>query len=255
MDHSMDRATETARRASSFGSQAAAYAEYRPNYPADLLAWALEPASAASADGLRVLDLGAGTGKLTEGLLAFDVEVVAVEPDTSMLAELTRRFPGVEARSGTAEVIPLPDASVHAVFAGQALHWFDLDRALPEIGRVLLPGGFLVAAWNVYDDSVPWVAEFCRITEGIAYSESNMSWENLEPLGPTEQATFLHSTRRTVDSLVNTVATQSNMLVSTPKQRAAALARTREFLLANPASADGEFDIPMISVGIRATPR
>jgi SAM-dependent methyltransferase len=172
-----------------------------------------------------------------------------------MLAELTRRFPRVEARSGTAEVIPLPDASVHAVFAGQALHWFDLDRALPEIGRVLLPGGFLVAVWNVYDDSVPWIAEFCRITDAIGYSRSNVSWENLEPLGPTERVTFPHSTRRTVDSLVSTVATQSNMIVSTPKERAASLARTREFLLSNPAISDGEFDIPMITIGIRATPR
>jgi SAM-dependent methyltransferase len=249
----MDHKQEHGRRASSFGSQAAAYAEYRPDYPADLLVWGLEPAR--DSDDLRVLDLGAGTGKLTEGLLALGVEVIAVEPDSAMLAELTRRFPTVEAKSGTAEVIPLPDASVHAVFVGQALHWFDLDRALPEIGRVLLPGGFLVAVWNTYDDSVPWVAEFCAITGAVAFSQHDVGGENLDPLGPTELVTFPHRTRRTVDTMVSTVATQSNMLVSTPEQRAAGLARAREFLLANPVSANGEFDMPMITIGIRATPR
>jgi len=146
MDHE-----EQARRASSFGSQAAAYAQYRPDYPADLLSWALAPLRGTGR--LRVVDIGAGTGKLTGGLLGQDVDVVAVEPDPAMLAELTSRFPDVAAMSGTAEEIPLPDSSVHAAFAGQALHWFDLDRALPEIGRVLRPGGFLVAMWNSYDDA------------------------------------------------------------------------------------------------------
>ena len=102
MDHE-----EHARRASSFGSQAAAYAEHRPDYPADLLAWALEPLRGTGR--LRVLDIGAGTGKLTGGLLGQGVDVVAVEPDPAMLAELTSRFPDVDAMPGNAEEIPLPD--------------------------------------------------------------------------------------------------------------------------------------------------
>jgi SAM-dependent methyltransferase len=248
----MDRTDEHARRASSFGSQAAAYAEYRPDYPAELLAWALAPLRGSGR--LRVVDIGAGTGKLTGGLLAQDVDVVAVEPDPAMLAELTSRFPQVDAKSGTAEDIPLPDSSVHAAFAGQALHWFDLDRALPEIRRVLRPGGFLAAVWNSYDDRVPWVAEFCQISGAVDSSGKLVNGDTLEPLGRTEVVEFPHLVRRTADTLVATVATQSAVLVSTPAERERTLAGVREFLLANPATARGEFDVPMLSFAIRATP-
>jgi SAM-dependent methyltransferase len=247
MDHE-----EHARRASSFGSQAAAYAEYRPDYPADLLSWALAPLRGTGR--LRVLDIGAGTGKLTGGLLEQDVDVVAVEPDPAMLTELTSRFPEVDAVPGTAEELPLPDSSVHAAFAGQALHWFDLDRALPEIRRVLRPGGFLVAMWNAYDDTVPWVAEFCQISGSVARSGQDVNGDILEPLGRTETVEFPHRGRRTVDSLVATVATQSAILVSTPAERERTLTGVREFLLANDATRHGEFDLPMLTFAIRATP-
>ncbi|HEY0805070.1 MAG TPA: class I SAM-dependent methyltransferase [Pseudonocardiaceae bacterium] len=249
----MDHIEERARRASSFGSQAAAYAKYRPDYPRDLLDWALAPVR--SVPGLRVLDVGAGTGKLTGGLLALGVDVVAVEPDPAMLAELTTRFPDVATLLGTAEDIPLPDASVNAVFAGQALHWFDLDRALPEFRRVLRPGGFAVAVWNTYDDTVPWVAEFCDVTETIRRGVQRMDGEILGPLGPSERIEFSHRHRQTADDLLNTVATQSQMLVATPEYRADVLARGREVLLSNPATANGPFDVPMITEAIRATPR
>src|SRR5436305_7874146 len=137
---------EWARRASSFGAQAADYDEHRPDYPLAALEWSLAPVGSA---GPRVLDLGAGTGKLTGGLLALGLlDVLAVEPDAEMLGELTRRFPEVDARPGSAEDIPLPDDSVDAVLAGQAMHWFDLARALPEITRVLRPGGVLAGLWN-----------------------------------------------------------------------------------------------------------
>jgi ubiquinone/menaquinone biosynthesis C-methylase UbiE len=105
-----------------------------------------------------VLDLGAGTGKLTAVLLSLGADVTAVEPDPGMLAEFRRALPGVRSLSGRAEAIPLPDASVDAVVAGQALHWFDMDRALPEIARVLVPGGVLAGLWNVDDDREEWVA-------------------------------------------------------------------------------------------------
>jgi SAM-dependent methyltransferase len=115
-----------------FGSAAADYAAHRPDYPGSAIAWALE-----HTPGPRVLDLAAGTGKLTAGLL--DRDVVAVEPDPGMLEVLRADLPQVEALLGTAEDIPLPDASVDAVLVGQAVHWFDPARAWPEIARVLRP--------------------------------------------------------------------------------------------------------------------
>jgi ubiquinone/menaquinone biosynthesis C-methylase UbiE len=114
-------------RARSFGAVAADYAEHRPGYPAEAVQWALAPAP-----GVHVLDLGAGTGKLTEALLERSgVRVTAVDPDPEMPAQFTRRLPDVDARLGTAEDVPLPDASVDAVLVGQAVHWFDLDVAGP----------------------------------------------------------------------------------------------------------------------------
>jgi len=112
---------------SSFGAAAAAYAEHRPDYAQAAVRWALEPAS-----GPRVLDLGAGTGKLTAGLVALGADVIAVEPDPAMLAEPHRALPAVRALPASAEAVPLPDASVDAVLAGNAMHWFDMEIADPR---------------------------------------------------------------------------------------------------------------------------
>nr|BFF25084.1 hypothetical protein GCM10025732_30490 [Glycomyces mayteni] len=154
---------ERLRHASSFGAAANAYAEHRPDYAQAAVRWALEPAP-----GPRVLDLGAGTGKLTATLIALGVDAVAVEPDPAMLAELRRSLPTVDARSGSAEAIPLPDASVDVVLAGNAMHWFDMALAGPEIARVLAPGGILAGLWNVVDDRVGWVAGLVRVSGSAA---------------------------------------------------------------------------------------
>lgn len=158
------------RRATSFGVAAAAYAEHRPDYPAAAIRWALGPlgirTSRTSRDGadsnqdshpIVVLDLAAGTGKLTAQLADPAVtrvvtSVVAVEPDPPMRAELRRRLPDVPAAAGSAEAIPLAGGTADAVFVGQAAHWFDLDLAMPELARVLRPGGVLAGLWNGHDD-------------------------------------------------------------------------------------------------------
>jgi SAM-dependent methyltransferase len=253
-DHADLDHDQHARRAASFGSQAAEYAEFRPDYPVALLDWGL--ATVRDAVNLRVLDIGAGTGKLTAGLHALGVRVVAVEPDPAMLAELRTTLPAVEARPGTAESIPLPDASVDAVFVGQALHWFDLDRALPEIGRVLRPGGSLVAAWNTYDDRVPWVAEMCAVVDAVSRSvHIGAPKPPLDEFGAVDEAEFAHHTVKTVETMLSTVATQSSMIVSTPAERDQRLAELRRFLLTNPATAEGEFIVPIMTRAVRVTPR
>ncbi|MZE71565.1 class I SAM-dependent methyltransferase, partial [Streptomyces sp. SID5789] len=149
--------------ASSFGAAAVEYAEHRPDYARAAVGWALAPAP-----GPRVLDLGAGTGKLTATLVALGAEVVAVEPDPAMLGELRRSLPDVRVLRGSAEAIPLPDASVDAVLAGNAMHWFDMAVAGPEIARVLAPDGILAGLWNLLDDRADWVAELARVGGGAA---------------------------------------------------------------------------------------
>jgi SAM-dependent methyltransferase len=137
--------------AHSFGGVAQAYERGRPTYPAEAARWALGD------QPLTVLELGAGTGKLTRVLVELGHDVHATDPDAAMLAVLEEQLPGVRTAVASAEDIPLPARSVDAVVAAQAFHWFDLDRALPEIARVLRPDGALGLLWNQRDEKIPWV--------------------------------------------------------------------------------------------------
>jgi ubiquinone/menaquinone biosynthesis C-methylase UbiE len=202
-----------------------------------------------------VLDLAAGTGKLTEGLLPLGVTVTAVEPDDGMRAELTRRFPHVSALPGTAEQLPLPDGSVDAVLVGQAFHWFDHVPALTEISRVLRPGGAVGALWNAEDEEVDWVAGLMAVS-GTSVSPPRSDVYRLAPhprFGEFEEVVFPHRHRRTIDSLVATVGTQSRMLVIDEDERTEVLARIRSYLENRQETASGEFDVPLVTRVLRAT--
>jgi SAM-dependent methyltransferase len=142
--------------ATSFDAAATEYARRRPEYPAAAIAAAL-PASAGI-----VLDLAAGTGKLTGPLLRLGLQVIAMEPLPGMLGELNRRFPSAMAVLGVAENIPLRGAVVDAVVVGQAFHWFDADRALAEIARVLRPAGTLALISNHDDENDAFAADLQR---------------------------------------------------------------------------------------------
>ncbi|MER6027178.1 class I SAM-dependent methyltransferase [Streptomyces sp. NPDC001851] len=245
---------------SSFGAAAAAYAEHRPDYAQAAVRWALEPAL-----GPRVLDLGAGTGKLTATLVALGADVIAVEPDPAMLTELRRELPAVPALPGSAERIPLPDASVDAVLAGNAMHWFDMAVAGPEIARVLVPGGILAGLWNLMDDQVEWVAGLARVSGSAAVGprDTPASWrvETADMhlpktglaarFGSPVQAEFPHGQRRTADSLVATLATRAGMLVMPEQEQEATLGRVRAFLASTPETAHGEFTLPMLTGVLR----
>ena len=256
-----------ARQASSFGTAAAAYAEHRPGYAEAAVHWALSPVRERRP--LRVLDLAAGTGKLTATLVRLADEVTAVEPDPAMLAELRRELgsaPTLRALAGTAEEIPLPDASVDAVLVGQAMHWFDLDRAIPEIARVLTPGGALAALWNVDDDRIGWVATLTEISKGKS-NATLLRWraraaqarlERLTTAGAGQFETpevgeFENGQRRTADSLLATLATHSSFLVMEEPGRARLLAEVRDFLHARPETGAGEFVFPMVTAVLRIT--
>jgi SAM-dependent methyltransferase len=140
-------------RARSFETVAAEYERHRPDYPEEGLRWAADQLGLAT--GARVLDVGAGTGKLTRGLVALGFEAVAVEPGAPMLEQLRKALPEAEAHEAPAESIPLPDASIDAAFAGQAYHWFDRERAVPELHRVVRREGGLVLIWNWWDERDP----------------------------------------------------------------------------------------------------
>jgi len=139
----------TDNRELSFDRVADEYERTRPSYPPEVL-----DVLPLAAD-VSVLDLGAGTGKLTRVLAARYADVVAVEPLANMRAMLERVVPGVTALPGSAERIPLDDASVDGVFAAQAFHWFDKPVALPEIARVLRPGGVFAIVWNGPNEELP----------------------------------------------------------------------------------------------------
>jgi len=163
---------EAVPRRLTFGAHADAYERARPAWPEEAARW-LVPEHAE-----LVVELGAGTGKLTRAVAGLGVRVVAVEPDPRMLAVLAGTCPDVSVHEGTAERIPLPDASVDAVVVASAWHWMDPDTAIPEIARVLRPSGQLIIVWNRRDRSVSWVADLedarMRITGGDDFVEQRI---------------------------------------------------------------------------------
>jgi SAM-dependent methyltransferase len=245
-------ADEWRRRGSSFGAVAADYAEFRPDYPPDAVRWCVAPLG-RDIGSLRVLDLGAGTGKLTARLIALGADVTAVEPDPAMLAELRRQLPAARALAGAAEQIPLPAESV------------DLARALPEIARVLVPGGPLSGLWNSDDDRVDWVAGLQRVAAEAA--SPSLSRRRLEAarfgpgqflahrFAPVERAEFANGQPLTADGLVEQIKTHSHVLVMEPGARAEVLGRIRSYLASRPETAAGEFRLPMVTSVIRAVLR
>ena len=190
-------------RAQSFGDVAEAYQQARPTYPAAAVDWVL-----AAAPGHDVLDLAAGTGKLTRTIIAAGANVTAVEPLDGMRAQLQAAYPDVPVHAGTAEQIPLDDESVDAVLVGQAFHWFDADGALNEIARVLRPGGVLGLLWNIRDDSIGWVAELTGtlvMGADVLSQVDGSDWASVgehERFGPIERRDFPNPTPFDADRLV-----------------------------------------------------
>lgn len=174
------------RRATIFGTVATEYERARPDYPEEAVSWLARELGIQS--GRDVLDLGAGTGKLTRQIAALGPNVVAVEPDDEMRFELERAVHGVEALPGTAEAIPLPDSSVDAITCAQAFHWFAVDRALPEMWRVLREGGGVGVVWNLRDETDRLQA---RLTEIVGESDRGWSVGALFSDAATQSGRFI----------------------------------------------------------------
>jgi len=169
-------------RAASFGTGAAAYDRARPSYAPAAIA-DLARRLRVSRDS-RVLDLAAGTGKLTRPLAQLTGDLVAVEPSEAMLAALRAAVPGAAAIRATAEDLPLPDGCIDAVFVGEAFHWFDTARAGREIARVLRTGGGLAMLWNRarWDaHELPWLPRFDALVKPVRRAAGAFPGEHWKP--------------------------------------------------------------------------
>ena len=233
-------------RSLSFGSQAAAYERGRPSYPPEAIDWLL-------ADNARdVLDLGAGTGKLTTRLVERGLSVIAVDPIAEMLEVLRSALPDTPALLGTAEHIPLPDNAVDAVLVAQAWHWFDPERAVAEVARVLRPGGRLGLVWNIRDDRLGWVKEFSRIV-GLEHDRV-VSPDLPAPFTDVEHHRVEWTNYVTPQALIDYVASRSYCITSPADVRDRTLEQVRELLATHPALANSAgIAMPYITVCIRAT--
>lgn len=188
-----------------------------------------------------VLDLAAGTGKLTRLLAQLGADVVAVEPVAEMRERLVETLPGVRALPGTAEAIPLDDDSMEAVTVGQAFHWFDGDAALAEIHRVLRPGKRLGLIWNVKDESVDWVRLLAEIIEpyrGTAPKVASGSWkkafERTELFTPIERARFAFVHETDVATVVARVTSISFIAALDSRVRERIVEQVRELVATHP---------------------
>ena len=215
-----------------FGSAADVYERSRPGYATEAVVWIC--ARLGIVPGRTVLDLAAGTGKLTRDLVPTGAAVIAVEPLDEMRAELEQRVPQARALSGTAEEIPLADTSVDAVICAQAFHWFDPERALPEIHRILRPGGGLAMLWNTRGVEEPVQA---RLDEFLLEYQEKASREWLRaddavtasPLfDPIEHRCWPHEQRLSLDELVGLVASRSYVASLDDEPRTRLLSEVRE---------------------------
>ena len=231
-------------RSLSFGSVAENYDRLRPGPQPEAIAWLL-PAAAVD-----VVDLAAGTGILTRALLAAGVTPTAVEPDPRMRAVLSARSPSVVALEGTGEAIPLADASADAVFVSSAWHWMDASLAVPEIARVLRPGGRFAVLGTTRDRRVSWVGDL-ESRDAARPSRAQRKTRAHEvvlpdgsPFAEPETAEFTYRRPMSQADVADLYLTYSDVIVSDASVQAAATARIRGRLRER-FGADGLVDVPM----------
>ncbi len=203
----------------SFGPVADAYDRARPSYPEEAVRWL------TGSDSSMILELGAGTGKLTEVLNKTGNQLLATDPLPEMLATLAKKVP-VQHVVATAEQIPLRSRSVDLVVSGQSFHWFDHAKALPEIARVLRPGGVLALVWNTYDTGIPWVRRFKGlVAPDLDDDERAMPLKATPYFGFVEEKQFRFWQTHTAATLADLTRSVSHVATMSEPDQAGVLAK------------------------------
>jgi SAM-dependent methyltransferase len=245
----------TSPRRLSFGEHADAYERARPAWPEEAARW-LVPEGAE-----LVVEVGAGTGKLTRAVAALGVRIVAVEPDARMLAVL--REGGLEGIEGTAEAIPVADGEADAVIAGSSLHWFDFDRALTEFRRVLRAGGRFGFGWNHRDERHPAIAAMSEVIYSSRPSRQTSGWKRRDwasevartgLFGEVEHMLFEHVHELPREALGDHLLSYSGLAALAAPERRREFAAVAEILDADPSLHDGDrLRLPFVVDAYRAT--
>ncbi|GAA3587696.1 class I SAM-dependent methyltransferase [Klugiella xanthotipulae] len=236
--------------ATSFGTESAAYNRGRPGYPRESVAWLLD------GSGRTVVDVGAGTGKLSAVIAATGRRVIAVDPDPAMLAALTERYPGIHTALGTGEHLPLPDGSADAITYGQAWHWVGPERASTEAARVLRPGGTLGLIWNIRDERVDWVRELTALMHSSNAEQmiAHGGPEIAAPFDPPELNTREWTRTMSPDDLLAMVRSRSYVITSDPEEQTRIFAAIRELLSSHPQTAGrSAIELPYVTHAYRTT--
>ena len=231
--------------ASGFGADPERYDRGRPSYPQPAVDWMLDELGIHP--GARVVDLAAGTGKMTRLLATRGFDLVAVEPVEAMATVLRRHLPDIPLIMAPAEDLPFDDAGIDAVVVAQAFHWFDPDAAWAELARIIRPGGGVGLMWNVRDRSVPWIDAVWSVMDSV---EKRAPWRDHEgdPLdglrnrpgfGALRDAEFDHVHSSDLDAFLDRFASVSHVAVLAEETRSRIIADVKSILDDHPEAFDG----------------
>jgi ubiquinone/menaquinone biosynthesis C-methylase UbiE len=216
----------------------------RPDYPAEAIRFFIQaldlPAEA------QVLDLAAGTGKLTKALLDYGFHLKAVEPVEEMREFFARAFPTVPIFNGTAEHIPFSDVSLDAIVVGTAFHWFDTEKALNEMGRVLKPHGKLGLIWNIFDGPDDWVQKIRKLIEpGV---DLKKCWQQSYLEHPLFQTLGHHTINYCISGkesdVMNRIHSAKIMGILKAADQRKLIQQAKQILASDPRTSQSVFDIP-----------
>lgn len=233
-----------------FDREAAAYDRGRPGYPKEVFDFLENHFGWTPA--AKIVDLAAGTGKFTRGLIDRGLQVTAVEPVLGMRERFSENFPGVPALEGTAERLPFAGESIDGVTVAQAFHWFDGARALPELHRVLKPGSPLVMVWNRRDSNEGWLKDLAALLEtprdttpSYASGKWKTAFETTALFEPLQKRDFGHVVRNDRASFIDRVRSISFVGAMSPADQKRFLDQIKNLLDTAPETKGrAEFDIP-----------